>query len=317
MGFEQACRFIPQNRGLEMYAKPRHPAGMMVRNLLIVLVIIVASLPAEAEAPPACPENAEQTLFNVTIAIETGQISDIQQIYNYADAGQRLCPIRPDVQGLAAQLFLTLAVAIPEPDQKMALYGRAYEAAIALDQAFSDAATGTQVNLPDGTLLKLYPYGDIFSQLESDIMPGLAMFLRGGRVPAIFEETPLDACPYVQNKGSGAQYEARGLSYHARADRHEEAQTVSGRLVRLRDACTGQQGYLTWALSNYHYRAAFALSGPENAEAALEHARASKRYAGEYFALSPDARGANEANNFSQISRMQTELNEKFPQLRN
>lgn len=89
---------------------------------------------------------------------------------------------------------------------------------------------------------------------------------------------------------------------------------VAGRLLRLRSACLSQAGYLTCGLSNYHYRAAMALrSSLDVSEEGWEHALLAKQYASEY-RLASD-RGENEAKNFNQIMRMQTDLREAYPTL--
>lgn len=145
-------------------------------------------------------------------------------------------------------------------------------------------------------------------------MPALARLADIGAVHAIFEDAPFATCPYVQNKGSGVQYEARGLSYFAPVNKVDTAALIARRLLRLRAACPAEAGYLTWALSNYHYRAAMALHALLNfSEEGWQHALTAKQYPSEY-RLASD-RGDNEANNLGQIMRMQAELREAYPQL--
>ena len=290
---------------------------MHVRAVFAAALFSLVSAAASAETPAAgpaeCPPTAEQALFNVLQAARTGAISDGNTVYSYAETARQLCPERGEVQGISAELYLMLADVTADAPGRLLLYGKAFDAALATDTHFTPGA-GITVTGPDGASLPLHTYGSVFNLLESQIVPALSRLADTGSVHSMFTDASLDACPYVQNKGSGAQYEARGLSYFAPVNKGDTAALISGRLLRLRSACPAQAGYLTWALSNYHYRAAMALHSPLNfSEEGLKHARMAKQYASEY-SLASD-RGANEANNYSQIMRMQAELREAYPQL--
>lgn len=292
---------------------------MLSRAVLAAALFGLVSAAAGAEAPqpaaePAeCPAEAEQTLFNILYAAQSGAISDGNTIYSYAETARQLCSERGEVQGITVELYAMLADVTPDEAGRLLLYGKAFDAALATDAHFTSGASIT-VTGPDGASIPLHTYGAVFNLLESRIVPALSRLADVGSVHDIFADVPLAACPYVQNKGSGAQYEARGLSYFAPVKNVETAELIAGRLLRLRSACPDQAGYLTWALSNYHYRAAMALHTSLNfKEDGWQHALAAKQYASEY-SLASD-RGDNEAGNFSQIMRMQTELREVYPSL--
>lgn len=290
---------------------------MHVRAVFAAALFSLVSAVAGAETTEAsaaeCPAAAEQTLFNVLQAAQSGAISDGDTVYSYAETARLLCPERGDVQGITVELYAMLADVTADEAGRLLLYGKAFDAALATDANFTPGA-GTTVTGPDGASLPLHTYGPVFDLLESRIVPALSRLADTGSVHGMFADAPLAACPYVQNRGSGAQYEARGLSYSAPVKKGDTAELIAGRLLRLRSACPAQAGYLTWALSNYHYRVAMALHRPlDLSEEGLVHARMVKQYASEY-SLASD-RGANEANNYAQIMRMQAELREAYPQL--
>ena len=272
-----------------------------------------AETPEAGVAPAECLAEAEQTLFNVLYAAQAGTISDGNTVYSYAETARQLCPERGEVQGILAELYAMLADVTPDEAGRLLLYGKALDAGLATDAHFTSGA-GITVTGPDGASRPLNTYGPVFNLLESRIVPAFSRLADVGSVHGIFADTPLAARPYVQTKGSGVQYEARGLSYFAPVNKAGTAALISGRLLRLRSACSDQAGYLTWALSNYHYRAAMALhTSLDLSQEGWEYALLAKQYASEY-SLASD-RGDNEAGNFSQIMGIQTELREAYTQL--
>ena len=236
-----------------------------------------AETPEAGAAPAECPAEAEQTLFNLLDAAQAGTISDGNTVYSYAETARQLCAERGEVQGSLVELCAMLADVTPDEAGRLLLYGKALEAALATD-AHSTSGSGITIIGPDGARRPLHTYGAVFNLLESRIVPALSRLADIGPVHGIFADAPLAACPYVQNNGSGAQHEARGLSYSAPVRNADTAAMIAGRLLRLPSACLSQAGYLTWALPNYHYRAAMALrSSLDVSEEGWEHALLAKQ----------------------------------------
>ena len=60
--------------------------------------------PALAETVPACPADAEQTLYDMEMAIRQGAQTDPAAIRDLADWAIETCPDRPDAQAIASTL---------------------------------------------------------------------------------------------------------------------------------------------------------------------------------------------------------------------
>lgn len=292
----------------------------MIRALLAAALFSLAAAPALAEAGEgaaetiACPENAAQIVFNMHAAVELGAAPSFQKVYETAEVAATRCPGSSDIQGLAALLFVALAGAVPDPDARLQLFGKAYDAALRTDLTFADG-TGTVVTGTDGAERKLYLYGPVFSALESTIVPQLAVLATTAgmeRVHPIFaEDTPLEACPYTANRGSGAEYEARALS---RASAEPGAVgVVSARLKRLQAACPERAAYFDWALASYFNRAAYANEFRPGE--ARKHARAALAHAAAFSRAAPATRGSDADKNADFLNRMTVNLRDKFPDL--
>lgn len=292
----------------------------VIRLCLAAAALGLVAAPALAETGPGasdpqpCPDNAAQIVFNMHAAVELGTAPSFQKVYETAEIAATRCPGSSDIQGLSALLFVALAGAVPDPDARLKLFSKAYDAALRTDLTFADG-TGTVVTGTDGAERKLYLYSPVFSALESTILPELAVLATTPgmeRVHPIFaEDAPLEACPYTANRGSGAEYEARALS---RAPATPGALgAVSARLKRLQAACTARAAYFDWALASYFNRAAYANeSRPGEAR---KHARAALEHAAAFSRAAPATRGSDADKNADFLNRMILNLREKFPDL--
>lgn len=288
---------------------------MQIRASLLAVAALVVGLGAQAETPPACPAEAAQILVNIQYAALTGQMTSSKDIYDNAVLAHQLCPDDPDVQGLAAQLFGMLGQGIDDPELKTALFGYAYTAAIRQDHVFENG-TGTEVTLPDGTRKKIYPFGDTWNMLEKTAFPALMDLLNQGQLPAIYQDAPIEACPYERNYSRGIEYEVRAIRERTTTavSKPETVAAISGRLTRLREACPDQAGYLSHALAFLHNRAVYGMlaSLPEEAR---ENARRAIAYAAEYDRSDPDTRGAYPSSEADWLTRMRNELLNRYPDL--
>ncbi|MBA4225925.1 MAG: hypothetical protein C0456_04770 [Hyphomonas sp.] len=292
----------------------------MIRARLAAALFSLAAAPALAEAGEgaaetiACPENAAQIVFNMHAAIELGVPTALEKVYETAEIAATRCPGSSDIQGLAALLFVSLAGAVEDPDTQLTLFSKAYDAALRTDHTF-DSGTGTAVTGGDGAEVKLYLYGPVFTALESVIIPQLAILATTPgreRVHPIFaEEAPLAAYPYTANRGSGVEYEARGLSGASTAPGAVGA--ISARLLRLQAACPKRAAYFDWALAAYFNRAAYANEFRPGE--ARKHARAALAHAAAFSRAAPATRGSDADKNADFLSRMTVNLRDKFPDL--
>ena len=288
---------------------------MPLRTSLVAAAALAIGLGAVAETEPACPDQAAQILINIQFAALTGQMTDSNAIYDNALAAHQLCPDDPDVQGLSAQLFGMLGQSFDDAALKIVLFGHAYDAAIQQDHVFLNG-TGTEITLPDGTAKKIYPFGDTWQMLEATVFPGLMDLLSGGHVHAIYEEAAMEACPYQRNHSRGMEYEVRAVAERqgTQLGNPQTVERIAGRLVRLRQACPDQAGYLSWALASLHNRAVYGLLVGHPAEA-REHARLALAHAADYGRAAPDTRGANAHGYADFLGRMRDELLNRYPDL--
>lgn len=288
---------------------------MPFRISLLTAAALALGFAAQAEAPPECPAEAAQVLSNIQFAAATGQMTNARDIYENALLAHQICPDSPDVQGLASQIFALLGQSIAEPDLKLTLFGHAYDAAIRQDHVFLNG-TGTEITLPDGSTRKIYPFGDTWQVLESVVFPGLMELLSQGQFNAVYQDTPLEACPYQRNYSRGVEYEARAVRERTTTQlrKPETVARISGRLVRLREACPDQAGYLSYMLAFLHNRAVYGMLAGEPAEA-RENARRAIAYAAEYDRSGPDSRGAYPSAHADFLTRMRTELLNRYPDL--
>lgn len=292
----------------------------MIRALLAAALFCLPAAPMLAEtgqgapAAPDCPENAAQIVFNMQAAIELGAAPTLEKIYETAEIAATHCPGSSDIQGLASLLFVFLASAVPDPGTQLTLFSKAYDAALRADHAYANG-TGTVVTGTDGAEVKLYLYGPAFTTLESVIIPQLAVLATTPgmeRVHPIFaQDAPLEACPYTEDRGSGAEYEARALS-KAPADPGAVGR-ISGRLLRLQAACPERAAYFDWALASYFNRAVYANEFRPGE--ARKHARAALAHAAAFSRAAPAIRGNGAEENAGFLSRMIVNLQEKFPDL--
>lgn len=292
----------------------------MIRALLAAALFSLAAAPALAEAGEgaaetiACPENAAQIVFNMHAAIELGVPTALEKVYETAEIAATRCPGSSDIQGLAALLFVSLAGAVEDPDTQLTLFSKAYDAALRTDNAFA-GGTGTAVTGGDGAEVKLYLYGPVFTALESVIVPQLAILAttpgRERAHPIFAEEALLAACPYTANRGSGVEYEARGLSGASTAP--GAVGRISARLQRLQAACPERAAYFDWALAAYFNRAAYANEFRPGE--ARKHARAALAHAAAFSRAAPATRGSDAGKNADFLSRMTVNLRDKFPDL--
>lgn len=292
----------------------------MIRALLAAALFCLPAAPMLAEtgqgapAAPDCPENAAQIVFNMQAAIELGAAPTLEKIYETAEIAATHCPGSSDIQGLASLLFVSLASAVPDPGTQLTLFSKAYDAALRADHAYANG-TGTVVTGTDGAEVKLYLYGPAFTTLESVIIPQLAVLATTPgmeRVHPIFaQDAPLEACPYTEDRGSGAEYEARALS-RAPADPGAVGR-ISGRLLRLQAACPERAAYFDWALASYFNRAVYANEFRPGE--ARKHARAALAHAAAFSRAAPAIRCSGAEENAGFLSRMIVTLQEKFPDL--
>lgn len=288
---------------------------MLIRATLLAAAALVSGLGAQADTPPACPAQAAQILINIQYAALTGQMTNSKDIYDNAVLAHQLCPDDPDVQGLAAQLFGLLGQGIEDPELKTALFGFAYIAAIRQDHVFANG-TGTEVTLPDGTQKKIYPFGDTWNLLEKTAFPALMDLLDSGQSPAIYQDAPMEACPYQRNYSRGMEYEIRAIRERTTSSvsKPETVAAIAGRLTRLRAVCPDQAGYLSHALAFLHNRAVYGMLASEPDEA-RENARRALAYAAEYERSDPDSRGAYPSADAEWLTRMRDELLSRYPDL--
>lgn len=299
----------------------RYAAAILVAAAAMTGAPALVPALAEGEAassPPECPPGAAQSLYTVLAAVENGEAVDGNQVYEFAEAGFRLCPEDPGVQGLTALLFTRLGEVASTPDDKLLVFGRAFEAALRVDR-FYGSGQATEVTNPDGSVARHHLYGPVFSAVETVVMPsllGLAQDTFARRLHPIFEETPLTACPYTQNRSSGVEYEVSAIVDGWMEGDSESFRLIYGRLERLRAACPHREGYLVWALAAYNNRAVYA--NEFRPDTARSHARAALAYAAELASLDPktlgDLRDDRDTRTFY-IDQMRVNLRDKFPDL--
>lgn len=228
----------------------------MFRLLLIALVL--TGLTAHAQTPQDCPDNAEQVLTNIRLSIGTPNQPSTQDIYNNAKTASNICIGRTHAQSLSADLLAIVATHTKKAADRRFIWGLTHLAIKRSDQAYDSKSDPVVVTMPNGQPHTLYTFGATTELLKSQVMPSLLAEIKNDEVHAIFTTETLDACPYSENADGQvrARTEADALNswgYYQSLDRISYGVT---RLKALKDACSEQAPYLTYALGTYYAKAA-------------------------------------------------------------
>ncbi len=251
---------------------------MIDRFLHAFVAILFLSMgmahPAFSEATDACPETAEQALFNMTLRVRAGQASDASEVYNLANLALEKCPHRDEVQGLAVELFVQVAFAAQKPEEKLVVWSKAYEAAVNNHNAF-DHGTSPVVKLPDGSDRTLYPYATVSELMKHRIIGNLLDLWLEDQTHPIFEDIQLPECPYNGQQGR-VRDEVEGLRHSGDRLRPNGGNTVAlRRLYHLKAVCLRQTSFINIMLAELHASTAKFAIIRKRRDAAIDHAEAS------------------------------------------
>lgn len=155
---------------------------------------------------PECPENPEQILLGIKSGIGT-KYKSAGEVYKLAREARMMCPERSVLNGIAADIFVSVGQSLSKPEDQFRVYSQAYEALVANDWFFDSHAPQPVATLNDGTTQPIYYYGTAMRFVEP-VIKKLAALARKGHVHAIFNGEPLQTCPY---KNGRAEFEAKGL----------------------------------------------------------------------------------------------------------
>ncbi|MEZ5939696.1 MAG: hypothetical protein R3C52_15965 [Hyphomonadaceae bacterium] len=228
--------------------------AVMAAFTAVLLALLPGALPASADETTAtCPDDAEQTLYAMVSAINTGAQTDPAPVVELAEWAVAACPGRTDVQSIAAVLVgVALATTndLATVDRYITL---ALTAISQNDHAWNPKHKPSVLKRPDGTEFKYFGYNEATGVLTGKVLPYVVALAEAGRVHPIISGAPLAACPYADHSSGRLDSEAK--LWDTRAQRRYDQPIftwAAARLTALRNACPSHARDLDFALARLY-----------------------------------------------------------------
>ena len=164
--------------------------------------------PALAETVPACPADAEQTLYDMEMAIRQGAQTDPAAIRDLADWAIETCPDRPDAQAIASTLSSAAMGSATDIDTLERDITRALTAITQNDHAWNTKQKPSVLKQPDGTEKNYFGYNAATTSLLKYALPYMIRLAEAGRLHPAISGTAYEACPYADHANFRLQEEA-------------------------------------------------------------------------------------------------------------
>ena len=260
----------------------------MKKLLLLTLTTLLACFPATAQdAQTGCPDTALIAMLNMKSGVEAGTVTDIQQVFQMAEAGLTRCADNPDVQAVTAHLFNMIGESLPPEniDDRFLVYSKAYEAFQNSDTYFDRDKTPVGIPIDGQEPFKFYNFNSASGALRVTIAR-LAELQMSGKTHPAFD---LKACPFKyqgrindEREGYRSWLNQKSTKYQGNANPRFEYQKIAvTRLEGIWEYCTTfrRNHNLTFVLADYYFKMAKHLKDSDP-EQALAYAYKAKIFAG-------------------------------------
>lgn len=220
----------------------------------LTLVVLAAFLPAAALAEtPACPADAEQTLYDMETAIRQGTQTDIAPIVDLAEWAIETCPDRPDAQAIAATLMSATMGSTGDLDTLERYLTLMLTAIRQGDFAWNTKQDITVLKQADGSMQNYFGYNVATGVLLNSAIPYLIKLGNAGRLHPAISGAPYESCPFADHSASRLQDEANlwDRTVKTRLD-HPGFGWAGNRLSALYNACPAHKLELDFYLARLY-----------------------------------------------------------------
>jgi|GEM_PF-6591011 len=253
--------------------------------LALVFSLNIPEVAAQTKEQTDCPDTALVSLLNMRGAAEKGDVKDINQVFQTAEAGLTRCTDDPNIQAVTATLFVMIGENLPADrlDDRFTVYSKAYKAFENHDKSFDQSKTPVEIPVDGDDPLKYYSFNDVGGALKTTI-GRLAELKLSGKTHKAFD---LRRCPYEYN--SRIDIETDGyrvwLNRHGKTFKGSENPEFDYRLVATQrlegiwEYCTTfrRSPDLSFTLATYYLKLAQDMKDTEP-ERALDYAKKAKFY---------------------------------------
>jgi hypothetical protein len=164
--------------------------------------------PAFAETSPACPAEAEQTLYDMEMAIRQGTQTDPATIRELADWAIETCPDRPDAQAIASTLSSAVMASATDLDTLERDITRALTAITQNDYAWNTKQKPSVLKQLDGTEKDYFGYNAATTAQLKYAIPYTISLAEAGRLHPVISGAPYESCPFADHANFRLQEEA-------------------------------------------------------------------------------------------------------------
>lgn len=283
-------------------------------SMALVGISLLFTISAAAQdATKVCPDNAVISLLNVRGAVQKGELKDIKQVYNTAEAGLTRCVDNPNAQAATASLFVMIGEALPREniEDRYTVFDKAYQAFENHEKHFDRDKTPLEIPVDGQEPFKFYSFNDVSGSLKSTI-GALAELEMRGKPHRAFD---LATCPYQHNAHIYTETEGYRLWMNRHAASYKKSDNPKRdikilaiqRLEGLWEYCETfrKNPYLSYTLADYYLETGQALKDTDP-KRALAHAQKAKFYGDKHGRSERGDRWAwpNVTNNGDQVTEL-------------
>ena len=221
----------------------------------LAIAAFTALLPttAHAESGPACPADAEQTLYDMEIAIRTGKQTDPAPILELAEWAIETCPDRPDAQAIAATLAAAVMGTTKDPATLERYITLTFTAITQNDYAWNTKQKPSVLKQADGSEKNYFGYNAATTTLLRYAIPFTISLAEAGRLHPVISGAAYERCPYADHADFRLQEEANlwDRAVKTRYD-HPGFGWAENRLTALHAACPAHRNELDFYLARLY-----------------------------------------------------------------
>ncbi|KCZ83871.1 hypothetical protein [Hyphomonas jannaschiana] len=184
---------------------------MHLKRIFAAASLAIAALlgaPALAEPAATCPADAEQTLYDMEMAIRQGTQTDLAAILELAEWAVETCPDRPDAQAIASTLSSAVMGSATDLDTLERYITLALTAITQNDYAWNTKQTPSVLKQPDGSEQNYFGYNAATTSLLKYALPYMIRLAEAGRIHPAISGAAYEACPFADHANFRLQEEA-------------------------------------------------------------------------------------------------------------
>jgi hypothetical protein len=224
-----------------------------IAPLALAALSTLTLAPAHAEPAPACPADAEQTLYDMETAIRQGTQSDPVPIVALAEWGIKTCPDRPDAQAIAATLMSAVMGTTNDLDVLEGYMTLMLTAITQSDYAWNTKQNPSVLKQADGSEANYFGYSNATGVLTGTALPYLTAMAGAGRIHPAISGEPLGICPYADHSDSRLEDEVNLWNKSVRGKSGEPIFSwAENRLTALHAACPNHKRDLDFYLARLY-----------------------------------------------------------------